>query len=721
MDHDEISRRRFFARMAAGYGTASLLSAPLFEDTAEARMREKIPSTADANSYNSLGYKRLIIDYHFSEFNPRMLEKANAEEIIQAVSTLGVDSLLLYAKDHWGNIYHKSSFSKRHANVPQDLFGQVLIGVKKKGVKVEAYTTVCWDEDSARKHPDWVMLNGERQPIRMNDGKLFAKWSWLCLNSPYRDYFLRQMDELIGNYSFEGLFLDILLNHRAIVCYNPHCRSKWKQMYGSDMPYPMTDRDYARYLEFNTETFESLFRHVKEIGHQHNKQFLMTHNFGLTYKYDDYVASEFDTHGADFYLPSIRAKLFRARGQGKEVELIGHRFNRLWDFTLKPEALMKFEVATAVSHNCAMMYVDQPYFDGSLDPEVYRALKTAFGAADDLAPKVMGTIPYAEIGLLSSERSFELDYSTYRDFSGAYAMLSQLHWPFDVITEFDLLMERLEKLAVLIVPNTVHLSAGQATAVRQYLENGGCLISCYRSSMKDPDGNDLEQPSFGILKITGDSENQVSFIRPKWKTRNRYLRTSSIALFQTTNPSEVFATLTNPVLRVTETEWVSHNSMPGDDTNSPAIVEGLCGKGRFVYFGFRIFDDFVEQGQPSLREAFEVTFRNLYEPRVWVETAGNIEAVFSQTKDRLRIALINGITSKIMTGDMWAGERGARGHVTIPESVPVHEILIKANGITVQSASDLKGTNLPVKRVGTVTTVVIPILKNYDLVELVLG
>ena len=69
------------------------------------------------------------------------------------------------------------------------------------------------------------------------------------------------------------------------------------------------------------------------------------------------------------------------------MELIGHRFNRLWDFTLKPEALMKFEVATAVSHNCAMVYVDQPYLDGSLDPQVYEALKTAFVAADELAPK----------------------------------------------------------------------------------------------------------------------------------------------------------------------------------------------------------------------------------------------------------------------------------------------------------------------------------------------
>lgn len=718
MVHDKTSRRRFFANIAASYGGASILRDPLFIDSAGSRLTNYEP--LDGNHYELLGYKRLIIDYHYSEFNSRMLENANAKEIVDAVVNLEVDSLLLYAKDHWGNVYHKSSFSKRHRNVPQDLFGEVLGGLKPHGVKVEAYTTVGWDEDSARKHPDWVMLNGDRQPIRMNDGKVFAKWSWLCLNSPYRDYFLRQMDELIGNYEFEGLFLDIMINHRAVVCYNPYCLQKWKKLYGTEMPYPMSDRQYAQYLDFNTLTFDSLFEQVKEIGRSHNKKFMMTHNFGLTYKYDDYLASEFDTHGADFYLPSIRAKLFRARGGGKEVELIGHRFNKIWDFTLKPAALMQFEVATAISHNCAMVYVDQPYFDGSLDPQVYAALKTAFVAADDLTPKIRGTVPYVEIGLLSSERSFELDYSTYRDFSGAYAMLSQLHWPFDVLTEQDLTSSRLEKLAVLVVPNIVHLSAAQCSDIRNYVEGGGQVIFCYRSATKGQAGEDLEEPSFGVLRISGESENQVSFIRPKWKLSNRYLRTSAVSMFETTGPCDVIGTITDPALRVTDTEWISHNVMPGVDSLFPAIVAGQRGKGRFVYFGFRIFDDYVEQAQPALREAFETALRSMHEPRIWVEAAGCIEAVFARTQNKIRIALINGITSKVMTGDMWAGERGVRGHVTIPEVVAVHDIQVKANGIIVRSAFDLRGARLPIKQMGRISSVILPVLNQYDLVELVM-
>ena len=264
MIDNKTTRRRFIADMAASCGSSSILGIPLLKEAPRFRSSVAAGEQLTGNTYQELGYKRLIIDYHYSEFNPRMLENANAQEIIDAVRTLGVNALLLYAKDHWGNVYHKSSFSKRHHNVPQDLFGEVLEGVQRDGVKVEAYTTVGWDEDSARKHPEWVMLNGDRQPIRMNDGKFSAKWSWLCFNSPYRDYFLRQMDELIANYDFQGLFLDIMINHRAVVCYNPYCLKKWEQTYGSAMQYPMNDAQYAQYLEFNTATFESLFEQVKD-------------------------------------------------------------------------------------------------------------------------------------------------------------------------------------------------------------------------------------------------------------------------------------------------------------------------------------------------------------------------------------------------------------------------------------------------------------------------
>ncbi|NKQ36594.1 MAG: hypothetical protein HF973_13395, partial [Chloroflexi bacterium] len=52
---------------------------------------------------NLLGYKRLIIDYHFSDFVPGTLAQADAAGTVAACLETGADSVLVYAKDHWGH------------------------------------------------------------------------------------------------------------------------------------------------------------------------------------------------------------------------------------------------------------------------------------------------------------------------------------------------------------------------------------------------------------------------------------------------------------------------------------------------------------------------------------------------------------------------------------------------------------------------------------------
>ncbi len=705
-----LINRRDFLSTCTGLGAAGVLSSTAVFGAAG----------PEGNTYPILGYKRMILDYHFSEFNPRTLEKASSREIVEAMANLGIDSLLLYSKDHWGNVYHKTSFSHRHRNVPQDLFGEVIEGLRKHGIRLIAYTTVCWDEDSARKHPDWKAKLLVRGKIFSSaDGPdVRANWSFLCINTPYREYFLRQMDELIGGYDFEGLFLDIVFLIRSLVCYCAFCRDRWRKKYGDEMPTAEKDVDYARIIDFTRDNTEEFFAQVREIEKKHGKKFLLTHNFGLTYRYDDYVAMEFDTHGADFYHPATRAKLYRARARGKEVELIGHRFNQSWDFTVKPSTLMRYEVATAVAHNCAMMYVDQPYLDGSLDPQVYDALKKGFEAADDLVPHVKGTLPYAEIALLSSERSFELDYKTYRGFAGAYAMLAQLHWPFDVVTEEALNDAELSRFMVLVVPDIVHLSAARAAAVRKYVEGGGNLLFCYRSATRDEGAGNLSPASFGLLSITGDSPNQVCFVKPRWELSSRYLRVVDAALIEPQAGLKTTAFLVDPALRVTDTEWISHNAMPGEETTNPAVVVGTAGNGRFVYYAFRVFDEYVAQAVPALREIFEKGMRQMYEPQVWVEAPDQVEAVYSRRGDEIRIVLINGIHSKVIAGDLWGAEAAKRGHITLSNVVPVHNLIVRIRSPQVVQAFDLRGRALKVRRSGALSEITVPVLDQYELVRI---
>jgi len=193
------------------------------------------------NTYPVEGYKRMILDYHFSEFNPAALKNANATAIVETMTRLKVDSLLLYAKDHWGNCYFATKKFKRHKNVPQDLFGEVLEGLHKNNIKVSAYYSVGWDEYVSRNNPDWIMRDKQGQPYQLQYYKThpyYARWTVLCVNSPYRNYSLGEIEEIVSQYDFESLFLDIF--GRFPLCYCHYCRALWKQRYGDNLPTELT-------------------------------------------------------------------------------------------------------------------------------------------------------------------------------------------------------------------------------------------------------------------------------------------------------------------------------------------------------------------------------------------------------------------------------------------------------------------------------------------------
>lgn len=668
--------------------------------------------------YDRLGYKRLILDYHYSEFVPYTLENANADDIINAMDYLGIDSLLLYAKDQWGNVYHKTESGHNHMNVPFDLFGQVSRGLKAKGIETIAYLTVNWDEGAARAHPEWQVAdaNGRVPRMQYEPEDTGAKWAFLCLNTGYRGHVLAQVRELVENYDMAALFLDILLYQPgACDCYCPACQAKWRERYGGEIPRSFTAHDRARYLDMITDTFDAFYREVKAIIEATGKDIWTTHNFGVFYTHDDYVVMEIDPLGRDYFRSSLRAKTYRARSGGGEVELIGHRHNGDWDFTTKPIPTLKWEAATVVAHNCAIMYVDQPNIKGDLDPFVYKSLKEAFVTADELSPHAHGTTPYAEIALLDSERSMFLARDEDLDQTGAYKLLTELHVPFDIVSEIRLDADVLSRFSLLVISGTQYISPENADIIKEYVRRGGNLMFCYRTAFADAMGKPYDMKAFGMVNPTGKSSHLVDFIRPHVPVGDVRFKVRGFETFEAPDDAEFLAAYTPPCIDVTQTQWVAHQPMPGLDTEDPAIVLGNYGQGKFIYFGCRIFKEYLSQDYPAIRSLVRQCIEKMISPKVRVEASRAIEAVFARAGNTFKVFLINGLTSK-PCAQLSAAERPIF-HANIDEIIPIHDITIEMNGFAVRSASNLAGQQLDAAE----GRVKVPTIDLYDVITIEVG
>ena len=672
-------------------------------------------------TYDLLGYKRIIVDYHFSDYVPGALANANAADYVRACAELGVDSVLVYAKDHWGNCYFATLDYPRHPNVPQDLFGEILEGLDEEGIRGYAYFSVGWDESLARRHPEWVMHDSNGVQIRRYqplEDRITGRWRYLCINSPARDYLLDQIAYLTVAYDFPALFLDILfMNPGGQVCHCQACKALWKEKHDGPLPTTYT----PEYLVFAMENLARFQEDVRELIASTGKSIQVTHNFGLPYEHDDYVAFEFNALGRNFLRGSAIAKIMRAHADGREVELIGHRFNQDWDFTTKPAALMRWEAATVLAHNCALMWVDQPHMDGSFDPQALAAMKASYEVVDELSPHVRGSRPWAEVALLYSDRSARLVPDQELDFMGAYKLLAELHWPFDVIAEEQLSPERLRAYKLLIIPHVLHLSGEATRAVQEYVEAGGNLVFSHRTATANLADASPPLPGFGLVDIEAVLDYPASFIRPMpgWTGAESYLRVEEALIFRSPGELEVCALHTPPNIEVTWDQWVSHNVAPGPVSDAPAVVRGKKGEGRFIYIASRLFADYVRQGLPRIADFLTQLLDTLYRPAIWVEAPKMVEVTYNRRGDDLVLVLVNGVTNRpVRGGVLLLGD--APGHDAIDEVVPVCDIRLHLRDASIRRAVDLRGMPLEIRREGDAPypTIHLDRLEQYDVIVL---
>ena len=98
-----------------------------------------------------------LIDHHSPQPPDILLNHLDIDEYDAFFETAGIDSLMVYCKDHWGVTYYPSQVpgARMHKGIKGDWIKEVSTRLKEKEIEFVAYYCIEYDEGAARQFPEW--------------------------------------------------------------------------------------------------------------------------------------------------------------------------------------------------------------------------------------------------------------------------------------------------------------------------------------------------------------------------------------------------------------------------------------------------------------------------------------------------------------------------------------------------------------------------------------
>lgn len=559
-----------------------------------------------------------LIDHHSPQPPDVLLHNLDIKEYDAFFETAGIDSLMVYCKDHWGVTYYPSEVpgAQKHLGVEGDWIRDVSRLLREKDIEFVAYYCIEYDEGAARKFPEWQVKQADGSPLIRDDE--FAKWSLCCYQTGYREYCLSQLEEIVKNYAPDSLFLDIF---GASLCYCSQCRSKFASVYHYPLPENQVDilehkADILKFLNKNAEDFlAELKRRVKAI----DPALAVTINFSCHYPQElrdmlDYQFSE----------PLLKDNWFssayaRDTAVGQYPILAPGEASQVYNYSSVNEYIC--DLSSIAAQGCRVgMYSGSQHFDGTLDFEEARRLGAVYRELEKMEPYFEGRTPVKCAGILQSDLSMAVNIPSLEADAilrmkhhnphqnavlGAMQLCERAKIPYMVLPERTLDKELLGQFDLLLLPEVFVIEKETADLLAEFAENGGTLISSGQSGLFSADSKKLSVSS--IAGLTGASECVIhtEYAANRWSAylKNTGLEEFSGLLSCTTPPvsehfietapdkdTDILLTFVLPCVACDAEHWVNWWSPPpGPNTDFPALIRKRSGKGSTYYMAFDFF------------------------------------------------------------------------------------------------------------------------------------
>jgi hypothetical protein len=321
----------------------------------------------------------------------------------------------------------------------------------------------------------------------------------MCLNSPYSEYFLARILELV-DMGADGFYFDGWHMPKT-GCWCKYCQEKFRAE--MELPYPSkpdpSDPVWQKLVDFNNRTVERTFALWREAVHRRNPDVVMIvssntwttmtdrHLTSRLFRNSDSVKTEFSVPIRDFRNVSIpvpggvnqfEADVKLALGYTMVRDAADGRPAHIWTHGLLGETSAMYATAGILTHGCI---VNLDVREENLPDPV---LKKAFALGAKISPFLAGTIPLRWAGIHYPEhardryatRPVEAWERVLYPVYGSYKALLRAGLPVGIVTDSQLEDGSIEGYEVLFLPAPDGLTQPMQRTVQAFKDRGGYVI-----------------------------------------------------------------------------------------------------------------------------------------------------------------------------------------------------------------------------------------------------
>lgn len=564
-------------------------------------------------------YKKAIKKIHFDMHTPHTVENVgsefDADIFAQQVADAGCDAVVYFSRGAYGWAYYPSKVNLPHPNMKIDLFGEGVNALRKKGIKVVAYTVLAKTNFyQGKANPQWVSRDAQGNLQIHYENNQTLGYFTCPTGSFFKEVLHEHYKELVQWYDVDAIWVDGVYQIFNKPCYCPRCKKLFKEYSGYDIPIDDEDENWYIFRLWQKEiVWNEINKAAKFIKNINANVPYGVNWIGGTY-WSEPPASELGFLTGD---PQLNNGAFEmaynmATWSWRDIasDLYTQRMYTWQDLNTRSIHNIILENAIVLASSGSLMVGDV------LDPikldfpkEKSLIIKNAFTATSKLENAVANMKSYADIAILQSSENIRDKGSIWRidktTMLAAYSIACEEGFTTHILYNKDIATYA-NNYKLIVLPELEYITTEAAQALQDYVYNGGNLLIVGKLPGKlcSNQNNDKAEYSWienlaGVSK-DGVIDSDINFIKvtdtvleeiwPKEVAKTPICIKGKVESVKTTSAQMICP------ITLSGQKWQVGAVGPGHTSDKSAISVNIYGKGKVWYASMPLLTDGYNNG-----------------------------------------------------------------------------------------------------------------------------